>query len=77
MAPLHSYVWTMIVVCGLAVGVAYTYIEHDVEGSDLDRDSLLGNGALSIFTAFLLFTGGGGQVFDVLLSLVGVAGCVV
>ena len=62
MATLHIYVWTMVVLCGLVVGIAYTYIEHGVDGSDLDRQGLLANGAASIISALLLFTGGGGQV---------------
>ena len=43
--------------CALFVGLAYVYIEHDVDGSDLDHESLPAKLAASVFSAFLLYTG--------------------
>jgi len=60
MEPLRTEVWFMILGSGLLVGAVYAVIEQGVPGTDLDRANLASNGAHSIFSSLLLFTGGGG-----------------
>ena len=58
--PLDFGVWMMILAFAVCVGLAYSFIEEGTEGSDVDRDDPHHNRAASIFSALLLFTGGGG-----------------